>query len=81
MGLKERPAGKGAAELNHIENKLNCYLKELDEKERTIRLLEVKVEEPQNIMNRLDDNKNFINEVQNLGKSILANSRYLHELA
>lgn len=46
-----------------------------------MKLLKVNVEDPQSIMNRLDDNKNFISEVQNLGKSILANSRYLHELA
>lgn len=81
MGLKERPTGKGSGELTQIEAKINGYLRELDEKERNIKLLKVNVEDPQSIMNRLDDNKNFIGEVQNLGKAILANSRFLHELA
>jgi aspartate oxidase len=32
-------------------------------------------------MTRLSDNKNFIADIQNLGKSILANTRFIHDVA
>lgn len=32
-------------------------------------------------MTKLDNNKEFIGQIQNIGKSILINTRFMHDLA